>query len=76
MKYKYIGTEEQLIEYGFIKSVASNNTYIRIGEREVVIFLEKTCFERDVFLANEPNRYMKQRYIQDLIDDKLVEVIE
>ncbi len=76
MKYKYIGTVKQLEEHGFRVSQLSTKTYVRDSEIEVVIFLDKTCFESGVFLANDPNRYMKQRYIQDLIDANLVEVVK
>ena len=74
MKYKYIGTEEQLIEHGFsFAETASWNGgyYSRCHDGFGCIFIEDECESENVITADDGFL----GYIQDLIDDKLVEVI-
>ena len=84
-KYKYIGTEEQLMEFGFEMQGFKEDGYsyfaVKNGDNEDSIFipLNNVCLS--------PNRIIKFNlnyrdgenitpYIQDLIDANLVEVVE
>ena len=83
MKYKYIGTEEQLIEFGFaIKpqngKVTRNATKMidEITGVELVIFLEDGWMEKNVIFYNSSDDEILEEHIECLIDAKLVEVVE
>lgn len=84
MKYKYIGTEAQLVEHGFERSDYSHDGYSyrrnqgKTDKSDIIIFFELSYYEINVFMHNwdkYDNCYIKP-YIQDLIDDGLVEVVE
>ena len=94
MKYKYIGTEEQLVERGFI--VDTSNSRIGYIWYDKDCILEKKSFgdlitiliknynnpkDEDIRLIMFNLEYTHKNdditpYIQDLIDDGLVEVIK
>ena len=72
-RYKYIGTEEQLVERGF--SIFSNFSVKSCGNNIlawIYILTDKSVIVKplmkDAYLEPTP-------YIQDLIDDGLVEVL-
>ena len=83
MKYKYIGTEEQLIEHGFkmnhTGTLVHGSKYID-DTHELYIVLEWGNFPNYDLRIIEWNSYDCDveftPYIQDLIDANLVEVIE
>lgn len=90
MKYKYIGTEEQLVEHGFEmehEDFGTNSRPLIHGVRktdtdEVYVLLQYSFdyLDDDIRLlcwniwGDNPLDIMP--YIQDLIDDGLVEVVE
>jgi len=83
MRYKYIGTEEQLIEHGFeVKpqngKVTRNATKMldEITGAELVIFLEDGWMEKNVIFYNSSDDEILEEHIECLIDAKLVEVVE
>ena len=87
-QYKYIGTEEQLVERGFVKDNECSD--------EHTVWYDKDCLNnpkeiddvltvafkgshrvRGIFQFNYRERTEDiASYIQDLIDDGLVEVVE
>ncbi len=75
MKYKYIGTEEQLVEHGFdkyddlyVKPCPYINGYIYVlSSKEIVI--------RKLLYTLKDKPIIIEEHIQDLIDDGLVEVL-
>lgn len=89
-RYKYIGTEDQLVEHGFVKDNECSD--------EHTVWYDKDCLNnpkeiddvltvafkgshrvRGIFQFNYPERDETEDiapYIQDLIDDGLVEVVE
>ena len=82
MKYKYIGTEEQLIEHGFngywieINARIKNCEYTRDGklyEDIIAIYLESGEINVDIPRYNNEETF--KEVIKDLIDANLVEVI-
>lgn len=87
MKYKYIGTEEQLVERGF-KLTLNGDEYINYAYREKnesdeygIFMILKSPVENKVRLLTFNYTSLRQHtditpYIQDLIDDGLVEVVE
>ena len=84
MKYKYIGTEQQLVERGFERENYDYDGYSysrcqkKSKKSDIVIFFNSRLYEDEVFMHNwdeHDNCYIKP-YIQDLIDDGLVEVVE
>ena len=76
-RYRYIGTEEQLVKHGFSKCGYG------MDRNEIYICLE-TCsdtlwfYQRGAVSFDDVNRDYDTditHYIQDLIDDGLVEVL-
>ena len=66
MKYKYIGTEEQLIENGFDKV---------LGEYSKNFTFFRNNYGRYTFITHDNTILEHRVHIQDLIDKGLVEVI-
>ena len=81
MKYKYIGTEEQLIEYGFeidgqdlrFKCAVKNRNHV---DRLYISLGRLAIGETNIITFDDMNRDDEDitPYIQDLIDANLVEV--
>ena len=89
MKYKYIGTEEQLVQHGFYKDddyekwaeITSYDKQIDGAEDPgdtVTIFTTGAMKNRNKFVFNMSSRHTEDIsiYIQDLIEAGLVEVIK
>jgi len=82
MKYKYIGTEEQLIEHGF--EIHTHKIYMSYATRSdginyFNIFInlnEKSNYYKGIYFNDIDNTDDITPYIQDLIDANLVEVIK
>lgn len=79
MKYKYIGTEAQLIEHGFV--VVKNQLPISYTKsvnettgEELVIFMTSNFYKEMVFYYNISHDEILEEHIQDLIDANLIEV--
>lgn len=75
-KYKYVGTEAQLVEHGF-------KVFNAYAERDVIFIPTKSLSEAWYYQKNAISFDNGDRdddtditpYIQDLIDDGLVEVV-
>lgn len=82
MKYKYTGTEEQLIEHGFEISWGNSDYKYAVKSypehNAIYIALGKLAFGdvRMITFNFESRKASVKPYIQDLIDANLVEVIE
>lgn len=87
MKYKYIGTEEQLVEHGYKIDGYNKKSYAYWACKDegsynsIYIPLNDNCYNKNHSITF--NRTPRNKsgeditpYIQDLIDDGLVEVVE
>lgn len=74
--YRYIGTEEQLVSRGFEKLYDSEFT--TAYEKDVNVYDENVLYvdKKTKELKVTGYEFGLKHYIQDLIDDGLVEVIE
>lgn len=83
MKYKYIGTEEQLKEFGFNYS-STFEVYYRWNKNQKYACKIFRKGVRDIYmtiktsksLTNLETKRVKEQVIQDLIEANLVEVVE
>ena len=79
MKYKYIGTEEQLIEHGFIirKQYGVAIRKHKIDYKKLFINLDMCdLYEQNIIQYNYNDNEINPSDIQDLIEANLVEVIK
>ena len=76
MKYKYIGTEEQLIEHGFVLVYTNVMLYERKGAKEIFVHFKSDLYVNRIIRPNSYDYLVVQEDIQDLIDANLVEVIK
>lgn len=83
-KYKYVGTEEQLVEKGFnytgddVPTIKCYEKDVENREASVCVFLESRMFPIGLMMFSYDSMKFRdiEPYIQDLIDAKLVEVVE
>lgn len=81
-KYKYIGTEEQLIEHGYAISRGLDYAFKGVQCEEIFINISGLEPEKEYGFKNEILNMdirvetLDVKLIQDLIDDGLVEVVE
>ena len=66
MRYKFIGTEQDLVANGF----EIRGSYAIHDKKDLFIRLENKIIKNNHFME------LKQEEVQDLIDEGLVEVIE
>ena len=81
MKYKYIGTESQLIEHGFRLEQyegQSDRDYLRTVNDNVEVYVNFgfTGYGNNIMNNFNSHGRIFKSHIQDLIDAKLVEVVE
>jgi hypothetical protein len=82
-KYIYIGTEEQLIEFGFAikpkKSYIARNATKMLDEitgAELIISLEDGWLEKNTIFYNSSDDEILEEHIEDLIAKGLVKEVE
>lgn len=83
VKYKFIGTEQDLIDNGFYlyddsdESIADGD-YVRDVDEDVQLYISLRFkpFKRKIMNNYGPRDLLKEEHIQDLIDLELVKVYE